>query len=204
MHHLIRKSETPKNIIPATLSRRIVTQNHPYLKNNNQQQSPKSFSDLDLARIRKAVTAIAAKEEKTTLTTSEQQQQLEFSTPVKVEVVEQQQQPAAAHPIKPDPSSGVDTFIAIMVHASKCKSCPQLSCRKMRIVLQHYIRCGRLVAGETCQVCQQLLGIVTKHATQLCRVEQDQPCPVPLCDGLRRSGKLGLKEEEEMDFVFSA
>ncbi len=84
------------------------------------------------------------------------------------------------------------------------RSCPQLSCRKMRIVLQHYIRCGRLVAGDTCQVCQQLLGIVTKHATQLCRVEQDQPCPVPLCDGLRRSGKLGLKEEEEMDFVFSA
>ena len=83
------------------------------------------------------------------------------------------------------------------------RSCPQLACRKMRIVLQHYIRCGRLVAGETCQVCQQLLGIVTKHATQLCRVEPDQPCPVPLCDGLRRSGKLGLKEEE-MDFVFTA
>jgi hypothetical protein len=63
----------------------------------------------------------------------------------------------------------------------------------MRIVLQHYIRCGRLVSGDSCQVCQQLLAIVTKHATQLCKVEPDLPCPVPLCDDLRRSGLRGLE-----------
>ena len=127
IHHLTRTSETPKTIIPATLSRRIITQNHPYLnnnKNNNnnqqqQQQGPKSVSELDFARIRKAVTAIAAKDEKLTLA-SEIQKHHELSTPIKVEVVEQPQQPAA-QPIKSDPGSGVDAFIAIMVHASKCK-----------------------------------------------------------------------------------
>ena len=125
IHHLTRTSETPKTIPTATLSRRIITQNHPYLnnnKNNNnnqqQQQGPKSVSDLDFARIRKAVTAIAAKDEKLT-SASEIQKHHELSAPIKVEDVEQQQ--PAAQPIKSDPGSGVDAFIAIMVHASKCK-----------------------------------------------------------------------------------
>jgi len=119
IHHLTRKSVTQK-IIPATLSRRIVTQNHSYLNNSNQQQGPKSFSDLDRVRFRKAVATIAAKDEKITSTTSEQQQ-LEFSTHVMLEVVDQQQQHAATRLIKSDPGSGVETFIAIMIHASKCK-----------------------------------------------------------------------------------
>jgi hypothetical protein len=38
------------------------------------------------------------------------------------------------------------------------------------------------------QVCQQLLSIVTLHATTMCHAHRDEPCNVPLCDQLRRSG----------------
>ena len=79
------------------------------------------------------------------------------------------------------------------------RSCPQLSCRKMRIVLQHYIRCGRLVSGQKCLVCTQLLDIVTKHATLFCRAGAGKPCPVPLCDDLRRSGLRGLENLKQED-----
>ena len=108
MYHLTRKRETPKIIPAVTLSRRTITRNPPYLNNNNQ-PGPKPVSDLDIARIRTAMTAIAAKGEKIASTSEQQHQAL-----VKVEVVEQ-------HPIKSDPGSGVDSFIAIMVHASKCE-----------------------------------------------------------------------------------
>lgn len=88
--------------------------------------------------------------------------------------------------------AGIEAFTGILLHASKCKSCPQLSCRKMRIVLEHYIQCGRLASGASCIVCKQLLDIVTKHAKQFCKVPKGQPCPLPLCDQLKCSTVLNV------------
>lgn len=89
---------TANNGVAATFCRRVASQNnHPYLiKNNNN-----NHHGIDVARIRKAVSEIAAKEKNS-----------EHFVPVKVEAVEA---------VKTEQGSGVDAFIAIMVHASKCK-----------------------------------------------------------------------------------
>jgi hypothetical protein len=101
IHQIVKKSETSmtaNNGVAATFCRRVASQNnHPYLikKNNN------NHHGIDVARIRKAVSEIAAKEKNS-----------EHFVPVKVEAVEA---------VKTEQGSGVDAFIAIMVHASKCK-----------------------------------------------------------------------------------
>ena len=89
IHQIVKKSETSMSSTNNPICRRVVS--HPYLNKNNNHA-------IDVARIRKVVSVIAAKEKNP-----------ELLFPVKAEVV------------KTEPGSGVDAFIAIMVHASKCK-----------------------------------------------------------------------------------
>ena len=61
----------------------------------------------------------------------------------------------------------------------------------MRLVLGHFLGCRK--AGN-CQLCQQLLGIVSQHAA-VCQSGPASSCPVPMCDAIRAEKKD--KEERE-------
>lgn len=172
----------------------VKTWNPLRISNNNitMKKQPKNTKYLknDADRIKTAIKTYVAKRDGDKLG-GETKPQIKSESQNEVKA-KQQQDPAA-----------INTFINVMVHASKCKSCPQLSCRKMRIVLQHYIGCNRLVEEQRCQVCEQLLSIVTQHAILLCRVGRGDACPVPLCDQLRGTATCGFdakkikKEEKE-------
>ena len=84
-------------------------------------------------------------------------------------------------------------FIEIMKHSIKCRSCDDTKCKKMTMVMSHYIKCTKLKDGENCLLCRQLLRVVAEHALYLCpnRVDGSKlPCPVPMCDVMRASAAL--------------
>jgi len=88
---------------------------------------------------------------------------------------------------------GTRAFIEIMKHSIKCKSCEDTKCKKMKMVMSHYIKCTKLKNGESCLLCRQLLRVVAEHALYLCpnRVDGPKlPCPVPMCDIMRASAAL--------------
>jgi len=92
---------------------------------------------------------------------------------------------------------GTKAFIQIMLHATKCSSCDDIKCKKMKLVMSHYIQCTKLKSGQDCPLCRQLLRVVAEHALYLCphRVGSDPkfPCPVPFCDVMRASAALQKK-----------
>ena len=88
---------------------------------------------------------------------------------------------------------GTRAFIEIMKHSIKCRSCDDTKCKKMKMVMSHYIKCTKLKDGENCLLCRQLLRVVAEHALYLCpnRVDGSKlPCPVPMCDVMRASAAL--------------
>ena len=115
LNQTARKNETPKITSTAMPGRRIIPHQlvpHPYLTNKNSNNSIKINQELDLARIRKAVTEISAVKE-------EHFSEEKLKSEIKIELVEKPVKPVSAGQV--NPASGVDAFIAIMVHASKCK-----------------------------------------------------------------------------------
>ena len=106
LNQTARKNETPKITSTAMPGRRIIP--HPYLTNKNN-NNIKINQELELARIRKAVTEISAVKEEHF---SEEKLKLD----IKIEHVEKPVKPVSG---QVNPASGVDAFIAIMVHASK-------------------------------------------------------------------------------------
>ena len=108
LNQTARKNETPKITSTAMPGRRIIP--HPYLTNKNN-NSININQELDLARIRKAVTEISAVKE-------EHFSEEKLNPEIKIEHVEKPVKPVSG---QVNPASGVDAFIAIMVHASKCK-----------------------------------------------------------------------------------
>jgi len=88
---------------------------------------------------------------------------------------------------------GTRAFIEIMKHSIKCRSCDDTKCKKMKMVMSHYIKCTKLKNGESCLLCRQLLRVVAEHALYLCPSRLDGPklpCPVPMCDVMRASAAL--------------
>lgn len=94
-HAAVAKPLSPPK---PTLVRRVgvVTQKHPYLNNPNSEVA---------ARIKTVVAELSSAKEKSP----------------EVGLVTKAEPEPAGTPIKPEPGSGVDAFIAVMVHASKCK-----------------------------------------------------------------------------------
>jgi len=93
--------------------------------------------------------------------------------------------------------TGTKAFISIMQHSLACSSCDDIKCRKMKMVMSHYIQCTKLKAGLDCGLCRQLLRVVAEHALYLCphRIGGPKfPCPVPLCDVMRASAALQKKK----------
>ena len=109
LNQTARKNETPKITSTAMPGRRIIP--HPYLTNKNNNNNIKLNQELDFARIRKAVTEISAVKE-------EHFSEEKLNPEIKIEHVEKPVKPVSG---QVNPASGVDAFIAIMVHASKCK-----------------------------------------------------------------------------------
>lgn len=88
---------------------------------------------------------------------------------------------------------GTRAFIAVMLHTLNCSSCENAKCKKMKMVMSHYIKCLKLKNGENCTLCRQLLRVVAEHALYLCPNLQEGsklPCPVPMCDVMRHTVSL--------------
>lgn len=122
---------------------------------------------------------------------------------VKREPTEQHEAPlgqvAPAPPVAPKAKLGTKAFVVIMLHALKCTGCAENSCKKMKLVMKHYIQCTKLKEGGNCELCRQLLRVVAEHALYLCpsRIAGPKlPCPVPMCDVMRAT--VALKRSQQM------
>lgn len=93
---------------------------------------------------------------------------------------------APAPPAKVVDFQGTAVFILALLHALDCGGCSDIACKKMRLVLGHFLSCSRK-NNQGCSVCAQLINIVGQHAKHLCRArENGRPCPVPMCDAIRK------------------
>jgi len=87
---------------------------------------------------------------------------------------------------------GTAIFIKTLLHALDCGGCNDIACRKMRLVLGHFLSCSRKSkndhqGGQGCHLCAQLINIVGLHSRHLCRArENGKACPVPMCDAMRK------------------
>ena len=64
------------------------------------------------------------------------------------------------------------------------RSCEVSSCKKMRLVIGHFLSCKKMSNSLSCTVCNQMLKVINKHA-DYCNSEDQEACPVPLCDSIR-------------------
>jgi len=86
---------------------------------------------------------------------------------------------------------GTQAFISILKHSKNCSSCPDLKCKKMKMVLNHFNMCTKLKQGEQCSLCSQLLKVVAQHSTYLCPHDGlKKSCAVPFCDLMRAAKAL--------------
>jgi len=93
----------------------------------------------------------------------------------------------------PNVRMGTKAFIQIMLHTRSCSSCEDSKCKKMKMVMSHYIQCSKLKNGQQCLLCRQLIRVISEHALYLCPNRADGmkfPCPVPMCDIMRASAAL--------------
>jgi len=91
---------------------------------------------------------------------------------------------------------GTKAFIQILIHSRNCSSCEDTKCKKMKMVMSHYIKCTKLKNGQHCPLCRQLIRVISEHAMYLCPNREDGikfPCPVPMCDIMRASAALNKK-----------
>jgi len=90
--------------------------------------------------------------------------------------------------------AGTRAFISILIHAKTCRSCDDAKCKKMKMVMNHYIGCQKLQNKQECGLCRQLLKVVAEHALYLCpsRNGLKLPCPVPMCDVMRAKAMLKI------------
>jgi hypothetical protein len=107
--------------------------------------------------------------------------------------------PSPPHEVKaqntdpPNVRLGTKAFIQIMLHTRNCSSCEDTKCKKMKLVMSHYIKCTKLKNGQHCPLCRQLIRVISEHAMYLCPNRVDGikfPCPVPMCDIMRASAAL--------------
>jgi len=90
-------------------------------------------------------------------------------------------------------SVGTKAFISILKHAKTCRSCSDIKCKKMKMVLAHFNQCSKLKIGENCSLCSQLLKVVAQHSLYLCPNRAfgvRKSCPVPFCDPMRAAKAL--------------
>jgi len=94
----------------------------------------------------------------------------------------------------PNVRLGTKAFIQIMLHTRSCSSCDDSKCKKMKLVMSHYIKCTKLKNGQHCPLCRQLIRVISEHALYLCPNRGVDgikfPCPVPMCDIMRASAAL--------------
>jgi len=90
--------------------------------------------------------------------------------------------------------AGTRAFISILIHSKTCRSCDDAKCKKMKMVMNHYIGCQKLQNKQDCGLCRQLLKVVAEHALYLCpsRNGLKLPCPVPMCDVMRAKAMLKI------------
>ena len=103
-HAAVTKPQSPPK---STLVRRVgvVSQKQPYLINNNSEVA---------ARVRAVIAGLSSAKEK--------------SPEVGLVAKTEPELEPAETPIKSEPGTGVDAFVAVMVHASKCKYVLSLIC----------------------------------------------------------------------------
>jgi len=100
----------------------------------------------------------------------------------------------SAAPSKVVDIQGTAVFIKTLLHALDCGGCNEIACRKMRLVLGHFLSCSRRKnknddtgSSQGCHLCAQLINIVGQHSRHLCRAKENgRPCPVPMCDAMRK------------------
>ena len=84
--------------------------------------------------------------------------------------------------------------IQLIEHASRCKSCPSLNCKKMKSYLQHGKTC-KLKASGGCKICKRIWTLLRIHA-QKCK---DSVCPIPQCMAIRERIRQLAKQQQAMD-----
>lgn len=86
---------------------------------------------------------------------------------------------------------GTKGFISILRHSLPCRNqCQDIKCKKMKLVMHHYVRCTKLKNGQDCTLCRQLLRVIAEHALYLCTESPKLPCVIPLCDAMRAAAAL--------------
>ena len=46
-------------------------------------------------------------------------------------------------------------------------SCQNVKCKKMKLILTHYVKCAKFRQGGDCQLCEQLLKVIGENALSL-------------------------------------
>ena len=106
---------------------------------------------------------------------------------------------------------GTQAFISILKHSKNCRydkkyeresyfwiriltyfrSCEDVKCKKMKMVLSHFSACSKLKNGDQCSLCSQLLKVVAQHSLYLCPHDGlKKSCAVPFCDLMRAAKAL--------------
>jgi len=86
---------------------------------------------------------------------------------------------------------GTQAFISILKHSKNCRSCEDVKCKKMKMVLSHFSACSKLKNGDQCSLCSQLLKVVAQHSLYLCPYDGlKKSCAVPFCDLMRAAKAL--------------
>ena len=54
---------------------------------------------------------------------------------------------------------GAQAFLKILMHSTKCGSCKNIKCIKMKMIQDHFNKCSK--NGQHCAVCAQLIALLT-------------------------------------------
>ena len=59
---------------------------------------------------------------------------------------------------------GAQAFLRILMHSTKCGSCKNIKCIKMKMIQDHFNKCSK--NGQNCLVCGQLIVLLTPFLKQ--------------------------------------
>ena len=59
---------------------------------------------------------------------------------------------------------GGQAFVKILMHSTKCGSCKNIKCIKMKMIQDHFNKCSK--NGQNCLVCGQLIALLTPFLKQ--------------------------------------
>ena len=59
---------------------------------------------------------------------------------------------------------GAQAFLRILMHSTKCGSCKNIKCIKMKMIQDHFNKCSK--NDQNCLVCGQLIALLTPFLKQ--------------------------------------